>query len=333
MTDLIDLIQRARRDQASGLRWNSGLSIEFRKGLQWVPSDLPPMDLYSVLSQQVDFSTLEQLDREKCLVGSLESLAVDYQILWTTSGLRGVFEWEEQLHSLSDWALPPFLTDRLQRSEGILWLYGPPRSGKTSLLRALEAEFQRGARKSVLLTDAVSAKSPQSPVLDARKIHDLKNLGLSGEILLVDSARPDVQRRAFEMALEGATVVQTLTAVSLRAAVQLWQNSQSVPQPLALLSEVFIGGIGTRLAQGLEQVVQPVTEVILGTLEVRSALSAGQAQGLVEVQAQSTDKSGMRTLNQALVQLLLKRRLELRVAFEISRDPADLDQLLKKVGF
>jgi twitching motility protein PilT len=55
-------------------------------------------------------------------------------------------------------------------------------------------------------------------------------------------------------------------------------------------------------------------------------------ESLPEEMKSNADKTGMRTLNQALFQLLLKRKVELKVAFENSSDPQELDQLLRKVG-
>jgi twitching motility protein PilT len=45
-----------------------------------------------------------------------------------------------------------------------------------------------------------------------------------------------------------------------------------------------------------------------------------------------TEKLGMRTMNQSLFQLLMKRKIELKTAFEFSPAPEDLDLILKKVG-
>ncbi|MGE5085298.1 MAG: hypothetical protein ACM3MG_03295 [Bacillota bacterium] len=44
------------------------------------------------------------------------------------------------------------------------------------------------------------------------------------------------------------------------------------------------------------------------------------------------ENSGILTLNQSLLQHLIRRRIDLKTAFETSREPDHLDQLLKKVG-
>lgn len=54
-----------------------------------------------------------------------------------------------------------------------------------------------------------------------------------------------------------------------------------------------------------------------------------QIYGMMQV---GQDKSGMMTFNQCLVQLLIRRKIELKMAFEYSRDPDELDQMLKKAG-
>lgn len=44
------------------------------------------------------------------------------------------------------------------------------------------------------------------------------------------------------------------------------------------------------------------------------------------------DESGVVTFNQSLLQLLIRRKISLQKAFEFTKDPQDLDSLLKKVG-
>lgn len=44
------------------------------------------------------------------------------------------------------------------------------------------------------------------------------------------------------------------------------------------------------------------------------------------------DENGIVTFNQSLLQLLIRRKISLQRAFEFSKDPQDLDSLLKKVG-
>ena len=44
------------------------------------------------------------------------------------------------------------------------------------------------------------------------------------------------------------------------------------------------------------------------------------------------EKSGMITMNQSLVSLIVKRKIDVRTAFSASADPDQLDSMLKKAG-
>lgn len=48
--------------------------------------------------------------------------------------------------------------------------------------------------------------------------------------------------------------------------------------------------------------------------------------------SQTSDHPNLMTLNQSLIQLILKRKIDLRKAFELTRYPGQLDLMLKKVG-
>jgi hypothetical protein len=43
-------------------------------------------------------------------------------------------------------------------------------------------------------------------------------------------------------------------------------------------------------------------------------------------------RAGMVTMNQSLMSLLLKRKIDMKIGFEASPDPEELDQMLRKAG-
>jgi twitching motility protein PilT len=44
------------------------------------------------------------------------------------------------------------------------------------------------------------------------------------------------------------------------------------------------------------------------------------------------NRTGMVTMNQSLMSLLLKRKIDMKIGFEASPDPEELDQMLRKAG-
>ncbi len=73
-------------------------------------------------------------------------------------------------------------------------------------------------------------------------------------------------------------------------------------------------------------------ELVLASSEVKKCLWQGQLSEFEELMKNSGENSGIVTMNQSLLQLIIRRRIEIKTAFEICRDPVDLDHLLKKVG-
>lgn len=66
--------------------------------------------------------------------------------------------------------------------------------------------------------------------------------------------------------------------------------------------------------------------------QVRGLIEDQDLKSLENLLTQAPENSGILTLNQSLLQHLIRRRVDLKTAFEVSRDPDNLDQLLKKVG-
>ena len=54
-----------------------------------------------------------------------------------------------------------------------------------------------------------------------------------------------------------------------------------------------------------------------------------QIYGMMQI---GQDKSGMITLNQSLLGLVIKRKVDVRTAFMFSSDPEELDKMLKTAG-
>jgi twitching motility protein PilT len=76
----------------------------------------------------------------------------------------------------------------------------------------------------------------------------------------------------------------------------------------------------------------PVFDLLANTTSVEQALLASQFSVLENLMKDSEKDTGMRTLNQSLLQLMIKRKIDFKKGFEISPAPAELDLLLKQVG-
>lgn len=74
-------------------------------------------------------------------------------------------------------------------------------------------------------------------------------------------------------------------------------------------------------------------EILLNTPEVKCHLQNGNLEGIEDLLSDPREKHGVVSKNQSLVQLLVRRKVDLKTAFGKTRDPQGLDALLKKLGF
>jgi twitching motility protein PilT len=73
-------------------------------------------------------------------------------------------------------------------------------------------------------------------------------------------------------------------------------------------------------------------EVALMTPQMKAHLENQDIRALETQLRQAPDNSGLISLNQSLLQNLIRRKIDIKSAFEVSQDPDGLDHLLKKVG-
>lgn len=344
MKSVWDYVSNVQTKKASSIRFAPHHPVEYCVGRNWTPHpwDSGKAEGRDLLTPHLTGEERRRLDQEKTLSGVLSTsdTHLRYQIFKTEAGLSGTIHWLNEGVNLQEWDLPPFFTEKIQKQSGVSLVFGPPRSGKTTLMSLLAKNLALGSRRALYFSDSgefsASGKPEISGVPCLRSSHllTLQNPGLGGEVLFVDSSSSEILRKAFDLSIEGASVVVSIPAASVGAAFYLWFEKMKLDrsQIWPLVAENFVSALGLRLAPGITSAYQPAFELLLNTFETKSLLTSGSVHGLVEVMSKGGDKSGMRTMNQALLQLLLKRKIELRVGFEESSDPVELDGLLKKVG-
>jgi len=73
-------------------------------------------------------------------------------------------------------------------------------------------------------------------------------------------------------------------------------------------------------------------EVLLLTPAIRNLIREDKLHQVYGVMQTGQNKTGMMTMNQSLMSLLVKRTIDMKVAFEASPEPEELDGMLKKAG-
>lgn len=355
MKTLLHLAGDAQAKKAWALRARTGSALEIRIGHTWHKHSQAILSLQD--SRDLCLSILndegrDQLERSGFSEGWLQTkpVPVGYQVSFYEQGLSAVIRWHnEGERNLQEWNLPPFLFEKWQRQPGLSLLYGPGLSSRSTLIRLLAKKF-RGLQQGhatvpssekldavIFSDDAEFSLVADLPVFESSVLAECKTRFGIDTLIFVDSRQPAVIKRALEMAFAGATVILSVTANSIGSA---FLELQTIVHPVGdskspfwtRLADCFVSAVGLRLISGLDSPMQPVFELLVDTPETKECLRKGSVFGLVGLMGQGGETSGMRTLNQALLQLLIKRKIELRVGFDQSPQPQELDELLKKVG-
>lgn len=217
------------------------------------------------------------------------------------------------------WDLPALYLEVLSRTEGLHFIVGPKLSGKTTALKQIL--FHIGANKRIVSIKDASSWEGQSDLSHA-------------DIIVMDHKHLHLLDRALEFAEMGYKVIVTLPFMNLKMGLEryldLCGGQREIQQ--RRLSQVLKSALGLRLIPGLENSFQGAFELMMATQDVREAMLAGDMGQIQNIMKTTGDRTGMRTMNQALLQLLLKRKVDWKSGFEASPEPEELDSLLKKIG-
>lgn len=341
MKPILSLVQDAQAKRGSALRLRSGSPVEIRLGSTWIrlaSSPLSAVDCQDICLSLLNDQQRDQLNGHGLVEGWLpvRGFPVHYQIALDEHSVSAHLRWhQEGERNLAEWNVPPHIIEKLHRQTGLNLIYGPYLSGKTTLQRLLARKMSELKEDVLFICDHTEFSSTNEFSLYSSEVLLKAQAGFGHEsMIFVDSKRPEVLAKAMQLAFGGAHVVITVPAVSLSSALLMLKQYSALADSVCwpLVSECFVSSLGLRLVPGIEGNLQPVFEVLTDTRETKESLREGTVFRLVEIMSKGGDTSGMRTLNQAILQLLIKRRIELRVGFAESPHPQELDDLLKKVG-
>lgn len=338
MKSLIEVIREAQTRSATGLRLVPGQPLQIRVNRRWINGSTQALQEGEVRESIWPLLTAEEkrrLDETRLFEGEFQGQSgpLRFQCLLHEPGLLLHLRWHnEQDRTLAEWGVPAFALERLQQQRGLNLVVGPLESGKSSFLRCLGRHLSESHGPIPMISDSEEFGAElKVPHIGLQSALAMTPSLMPSRFVIVDSNLPEARRWAFQLASQGKTVFLSVTAKSMASAMLSLAESQGTGVWTSL-AENLVSAFGVRLLPGLESGLQPAFEFLSDTPEVKTELSRGSAFGLVEIMSKGGDKSGMRTLNQAILQLLIKRRIELRAGFDESPNPQELDELLKKVG-
>lgn len=339
MKSLEQIIEMSINMKASELVLTPSYQPRFKVAQNWVNADeekCSASDLRKNLLVLLDEEQKKTVESLGVVQGQVQFREhnIRWQLFSSKSGLSAHFQWARPENE-APWGFPSAVYEVVAKTSGLSIIAGPKRSGKTSAVRSILSELSRQRLHISIFSDDFNYWSEaQDQALfenyPFERLQQLENSHFSADIIVIDSIRAEALSQAMIWAERGYSVILTMACPSSQAALELCSMNADQAKKL---SQVFQLCLGVRLVSGIELSRQPVFELIMGTSPLRAHLREGRWE-MIESLVQTTgEKTGMRSFNQSLMQLLLKRKIELKVGFASSPKPEELDHLLRKVGF
>lgn len=242
---------------------------------------------------------------------------------------------------------PQILRDLIDKSYGLILVTGPTGSGKsTTIASLLDIVNEEKQSHIVTIEDPIEyLHAHKRCIVNQREIgHDTEDFGSAMKYLLRQD--PDYclvgemrDRETAEIGLKisetGHLVFATLhtnSAPDTISRIISMFESGTKDVVLSQLSSVLQAVMCQRLLPGLDGSLVLAYELLVPNTGIRALIREGklhQLHGMMQVGQQTT---GMITINQCLLNLIVRRKIDVKVGFEYSPDPEELNQLLRKAG-
>jgi len=344
----LNYFAEARKRKSQELLLILGSEAKCRVQKNWVNLDSSPVLLSEwnlVLKALLKSDQLRQLEEQ----GSLEGCAqmgdgtrTSYTIFQSHDCFKAHFFFEPTHVFETELSLPSVFLETVQRRQGLILLAGPVHPFKTNTL----AQTLYRLNKDHAFHGAVFSRQafPSIPEEKASFVYQSTAVTDAGEnglfagadvVVLHETVSEKSLAHALDLCDEGKMVLMTIASNSLMSAFHKclellarapnvhsqWRFSEHLKMaisqhPLAALSEETVLGF----------------EMLLNTPQVKSWLAQGHLSSIESLLHSHQENIGVLSLNQSLLQLLIRRKIDMKQAFLVTHDPDGLDQLLKKVG-
>jgi twitching motility protein PilT len=230
----------------------------------------------------------------------------------------------------------PLFWDLLKKDTGLFIFAGPRRSGKSSLIAEVVNKMKN---EKVTLT---GIHSPENEVTwpEVENLVHLGNDSLDWELnhpvydglerIVVDCNSIHNLEKWIQMCEQGRSIFLTLTAETVQITLQ--QILEKLTPGLTQRFFNKLNGIAVQKLSGPSRI--PIHELFLNngseSEQIRHLAQQFKIDGGLDVK--SFSNKTYQSLNQSIIQNLIRRQLDVKTAFSSSNDPEELDQLLKRMG-
>lgn len=243
--------------------------------------------------------------------------------------------------------LPSVIGDFANYPNGLVLVTGPTGSGKSTTLAALIDKINRERRGHIVtMEDPIEyVHTHKSCIVNQREISvdtgtyadALKYvLRQDPDVCLLGEMRdPETMEAALSIAETGHLVFATVHTNSSVDTISRIVSSFSANQQDRVRSQISMvlrAVLSQRLIPSAGDGMAVASEVLVVTPGIANLIRENKMHQLYGIMQVGQQKTGMQTLNQSLFSLVMKRKIEVKTAFEYSPDPEELDKILKKAG-
>lgn len=230
----------------------------------------------------------------------------------------------------------PLFWETMKKTQGLFIVAGERRQGKTTLLHEILYNEQMSHLRLTGVhalvqhqdwndIDSVIQLGPETIDFDSN--HTLYE-GI--ERVIVDMNSVKNWKKWIEMAEQGQSVVITLSTNSVKTIFNKLTSDLDANTNIRLFN--VLNGMVVQKLVGTNYF--PCSEILIIKEKQKDLLKhhlLGQG-GLLSINLGQEFKDSYQSLNQSLIQKLIRRKIDVQSAFESSDDPELLDQMLKKMG-
>lgn len=252
-----------------------------------------------------------------------------------------------EIPSYKSLGLPPVVGELTTKKNGLILVTGTTGSGKSTTLASLMDKInQEEFGHIITLEDPIEyLHSHKNCVVNQREVgpdtwnftNGLKYLlRQDPDYVLVGELRDlETIEAVLKIAETGHLVFASLHTNSAIATISRLVSvfgGEQQNRVRVLLSFVLQGIITQDLISTVDGGRTLAAEVLIPNPAIRNLIREDKLHQVYSQMQLGQQQSGMLTMNQSLMSLLIRRRISMKVAFETSPDPEELDNMLKKSG-
>jgi twitching motility protein PilT len=351
MITLQQLLEEMIQKKASDLHITAGVSPVFRVDGELIQSnhDILTMDMtqnlaYSILNdrQKKKFEMEYELDLSFGVQGLSRFRGnVFLQRGCVAMALRTI-PWE--IRSFQELGLPPVAAELAAKPRGLVLVTGPTGSGKSTTLATMLDKVNTERRSHILtVEDPIEyMHRHKKSIVNQRQLEaDTKSfenalkyvLRQDPDVVLVGEMRDLVTfESALRIAETGHLTFATLhtnsAAESIHRIIDAFPAYQQ-PQVRAQLAFVLEGVMTQQLLPMIKGGRIMALEVMICTPAIKAMIRDDKVHQIYSL-IQAGSKYGMQTMNQALFQLFMDKKISMDSAFDYTPNSEELDQMIKR---